>query len=98
MGVWDHPKHVRVLAKGSITISVLLVLSALALPNFPLAPLIVLNWILFMSTGITSWKAISAAGGISDWKRDKRYQLFNLVLIVFALAGWIAIGSGAPIA
>ncbi|HEY6815021.1 MAG TPA: hypothetical protein VI168_05740 [Croceibacterium sp.] len=73
----------------SLAASFLLIVAPFVLPNAPIGPFILVNWLFFIATGYLAMPKFS-------WRRPfqkmepAEFKLFRLVLIAFTLAGWIA--------
>lgn len=78
------------IAALSLAASLLLLVAPFVLPNAPIGPFILVNWVLFMAAGYLAMPKFS-------WRRPfqkmepAKFKMFRLVLIAFTLAGWIAI-------
>ena len=74
----------------SIAASVLLAIAPFILPNSPVWPLILANWILFMVAGYLASPKPFGRRSLQKMEPEK-FRLFRLVLVAFTLAGWVAV-------
>lgn len=93
MKVLEKPRYMKA-AGASCAASLVLLLAPFAFPRAPLAPFIFGNWLLFMSVGYFAffrpfrWRAF-----IEQPPDLSKVKAFNLSLIAFTVAGWVALAN-----
>jgi hypothetical protein len=99
MNPLSKPRYIRAIF-GSIAVSVLLLVMAFGFSEFPVGPLIFLNWLVLMGA---AYGAFFHPLGERDWRNllkgiDKQsVRWFGLAFWMFAISGWLIILSGARI-
>ncbi|MCJ2179092.1 hypothetical protein [Novosphingobium album (ex Hu et al. 2023)] len=91
---WRDTPNYRKAATISVLASACLLAVRFLVPDWPLAPFAILNWLCFMIAGYLAffrpfrWSVL--------FKRPDRVKakIVNYTLLAFTAAGWIAVGSG----
>jgi hypothetical protein len=84
--------RLKIAAGGSLVASLLSIAVALASPATAIAPFMVANWCLFILTGYFALLPIRWPPSMGSAETNK-LKVFVLVLVVFTLAGWIALAK-----
>ena len=84
------------IAALSLAASLFLAIAPFAMPNAPIGPFLLINWLFFTSAGFLAIPKFSWRKPFQKMEPDKS-KLFRLVLIAFTLAGWIAIFNAKTI-
>lgn len=90
MQLGSRPNYVKA-AFASVAASALLLMVPFVLPTQPLWPFLLLNWLLFMSViYFAFFRPFRLSSFVQQPERQKLIA-FNLTLVTFTIAGWVAL-------
>lgn len=90
MKLLAQPTYVKV-AFASVMASALLVSAPFAFAAIPLAPFLVLNWLLFIGVGYFAFLRPFRWKTFAEQPERRKLLAFNSTLLAFTVAGWIAL-------